>query len=222
MSKSDCPLFCRMRPLALFCVLVTVSVTQARPQLPHASSEMVELINKADTTWTVSKFRAFLVTIYAEREREIWPPEEIVVMNTLISVISQLNSTTLAPGRPELSQHRHQLCEGPVWHYTEWTQAARGVSLTMYESVWIYVCVCSFSHQVIVSRFIQSAVLSDRPLLFKGSQYRGHKASRQLRRAPTVAQLFHHPTDQRPGIMWVLLGEIHRQKDTTAVDQLLR
>lgn len=45
-----------MHPLALFCVTVAVSVTWARPHLPPLSSEMVDFINKANTTWTVGPF----------------------------------------------------------------------------------------------------------------------------------------------------------------------
>ncbi|KAM6991923.1 cathepsin Bb [Tautogolabrus adspersus] len=41
-----------MLSLALLCVLVTVSVTQARPHHPLLSPEMVDHINKANTTWT--------------------------------------------------------------------------------------------------------------------------------------------------------------------------
>uniref|UniRef100_A0A8C4F6C7 Cathepsin B n=1 Tax=Dicentrarchus labrax TaxID=13489 RepID=A0A8C4F6C7_DICLA len=45
----------QMRPLALLCVIVTVSVTWARPHLPLLSSEMIDLINKANTTWTAGQ-----------------------------------------------------------------------------------------------------------------------------------------------------------------------
>lgn len=41
-----------MRHLVFLCVLGTVSVTWARPHLPLLSSEMVDHINKANTTWT--------------------------------------------------------------------------------------------------------------------------------------------------------------------------
>lgn len=47
-------LSCRMFTLALLCALVAVSVTGATPHLPLLSSEMVNFINKANTTWTVS------------------------------------------------------------------------------------------------------------------------------------------------------------------------
>ncbi|TNN82691.1 Cathepsin B [Liparis tanakae] len=40
-----------MRPLALLCVLVTVSVSRAHPQL----TDLVELINKANSTWTAGQ-----------------------------------------------------------------------------------------------------------------------------------------------------------------------
>ncbi|XP_042246759.1 cathepsin B-like [Thunnus maccoyii] len=44
-----------MHSLALLCVIVTVSVTRARPHLPPLSSEMVNFINKANTTWTAGQ-----------------------------------------------------------------------------------------------------------------------------------------------------------------------
>lgn len=47
-------LSCRMFTLALLCALVAVSVTGAPPHLPRLSSEMVNFVNKANTTWTVS------------------------------------------------------------------------------------------------------------------------------------------------------------------------
>lgn len=53
-QTSGCHLTCRMRPLALLCALVTVSVTAARARLPPLSPEMVNFVNKANTTWTVS------------------------------------------------------------------------------------------------------------------------------------------------------------------------
>lgn len=43
-----------MHSLTLLCALVTVSVTCARPHVPLLSAEMVDFINKANTTWTVS------------------------------------------------------------------------------------------------------------------------------------------------------------------------
>uniref|UniRef100_A0A3Q1CJG0 Cathepsin B n=1 Tax=Amphiprion ocellaris TaxID=80972 RepID=A0A3Q1CJG0_AMPOC len=44
-----------MRLLFLVSVVVTVSIAWGRPQLPLLSSEMVDFINKANTTWTAGK-----------------------------------------------------------------------------------------------------------------------------------------------------------------------
>lgn len=82
-----------MRSLALISVLVTVSVTWARPHHPHASSEMINLINKANTTWTVSTLGYSCIA--ANYLCSIWSPEETllsqtVVVNVVISVISHL------------------------------------------------------------------------------------------------------------------------------------
>lgn len=49
-----CDLFSRMRSLTLVCALVTVAVANGHPHLPPLSSEMINFINKANTTWTVS------------------------------------------------------------------------------------------------------------------------------------------------------------------------
>ena len=51
------------------------------------------------------------------------------------------------------------------------------------------------------------------PFLVQGPQYRGHKSSRQLWCTRTVAQLSHNPRDQRPGILRVLLGKKHQQRE---------
>lgn len=48
-------LSCRMFSLALLCAFVAVSVTGAHPHHPLLSSEMVNFINKVNTTWTVSR-----------------------------------------------------------------------------------------------------------------------------------------------------------------------
>lgn len=87
---------------------------------------------------------------------------------------------------------------------------------TIFEGVWvwIYVCVCVFHmpKQVTLSRSLLSAVLIDHYFLDQGSQYWRHKASRQLWCTPAVAQLSYNPTDQRPRIMWVLLGKTDQQR----------
>lgn len=57
-----------------------------------------------------------------------------------------------------------------------------------------------------VSRFLLSTALTDH-FPVQGSQYWRHKASRQLWCTQAVAQLSHNPADQRPGILWVLLGK---------------
>lgn len=81
---SDCHLVCRMHPLSLLCVVVTVSVTLARPHRPHASSEMVALINKANTTWTVSQFGLFfLITVFSAQKN-------LLSKIAVISLISHL------------------------------------------------------------------------------------------------------------------------------------
>lgn len=46
-------LFFRMRSVTLLCALAMLGLAAARPQLRPLSSEMINFINKADTTWTV-------------------------------------------------------------------------------------------------------------------------------------------------------------------------
>lgn len=53
-------LFCRMSPLFLLSVVVMVSTTWAHPHHSLLSSEMVDFINKANTTWTVRPCNQFL------------------------------------------------------------------------------------------------------------------------------------------------------------------
>lgn len=44
----------RMWPVALLCLLSALSVSWARPRLHPLSHEMVNYINKANTTWKVN------------------------------------------------------------------------------------------------------------------------------------------------------------------------
>lgn len=103
-------LFCRMRALFLLCVVLVVSATSAYRHYSVISSEMVSLVNKANTTWTVRPFTV------------LFGPCPYLLIK--IGIITLLYAN-FAPGHAELQWCWSELPERIVWDHTEWTQAAR-------------------------------------------------------------------------------------------------
>lgn len=98
-----------MRSLALLCVFLAVSVASRR--LPLLSSEMINFINKVNTTWTVSRSKQ----------------PRVALGSPLCSFCSFYS------GGAELPPRRQQLCEGTVWDVPEGPQTSASVSFIFKE-----------------------------------------------------------------------------------------